>query len=59
MYLGDVVRRVIVRMSQESDIFDPISSKLSMPFILRYALSVCVCVSLSDALAGHAHHAIC
>ncbi|CAL9018439.1 unnamed protein product [Prunus brigantina] len=38
MYLGDVVRRVIVRMSQESDIFDPISSKLSMPFILRTPL---------------------
>ncbi|XP_050138724.1 hexokinase-3-like [Malus sylvestris] len=38
MYLGDVVRRVIVRMSQESEIFEPISSKLYMPFILRTPL---------------------
>lgn len=36
MYLGDIVRRVILRMSQESDIFGPVSSRLSMPFILRY-----------------------
>ncbi|XP_057955705.1 hexokinase-3 [Malania oleifera] len=35
MYLGDIVRRVILRMSQESDIFGPISSRLSMPFVLR------------------------
>ncbi|KAL2329197.1 hypothetical protein Fmac_022624 [Flemingia macrophylla] len=35
MYLGDIVRRVILRMLLESDIIGPISSKLSMPFILR------------------------
>ncbi|KAG2271283.1 hypothetical protein Bca52824_065838 [Brassica carinata] len=35
MYLGDIVRRVILRMSQESDIFGPISSILSTPFVLR------------------------
>jgi len=35
MYLGDLVRRVILRMSLESDMFGPISPKLSMPFILR------------------------
>lgn len=35
MYLGDIVRRVILRMSQESDVFGPISSKLHVPFILR------------------------
>ncbi|XP_061362424.1 hexokinase-3-like isoform X1 [Gastrolobium bilobum] len=34
MYLGDIVRRVILRMSLESDMFGPISSKLSIPFIL-------------------------
>ncbi|KAH7511343.1 hypothetical protein FEM48_ZijujUnG0025100 [Ziziphus jujuba var. spinosa] len=34
MYLGDIVRRVILRMSEEADIFGPVSSKLSMPFIL-------------------------
>ncbi|XP_011080376.1 hexokinase-3 isoform X2 [Sesamum indicum] len=35
MYLGDIVRRVILRMSQESDVFGPVSSKLHEPFILR------------------------
>ncbi|XP_027361783.1 hexokinase-3-like [Abrus precatorius] len=36
MYLGDIVRRVILRMSLESsDMFGHLSSKLSMPFILR------------------------
>lgn len=35
MYLGDIVRRVILRMSRESDTFEAISSKLSVPFILR------------------------
>ncbi|XP_015873818.3 hexokinase-3 isoform X1 [Ziziphus jujuba] len=38
MYLGDIVRRVILRMSEEADIFGPVSSKLSMPFILRTPL---------------------
>ncbi|KAJ9164317.1 hypothetical protein P3X46_023912 [Hevea brasiliensis] len=35
MYLGDIVRRVILRMSQESDIFGPVSSSLLVPFILH------------------------
>ncbi|CDY37134.1 BnaC06g03650D [Brassica napus] len=35
MYLGDIVRRVILRMSQESDIFGPSSSLLSEPYVLR------------------------
>ncbi|KAG2674776.1 hypothetical protein I3760_13G154000 [Carya illinoinensis] len=35
MYLGEIVRRVLLRMSQESDIFGALPSKLSMPFILR------------------------
>ncbi|PNX91381.1 hexokinase-3-like protein, partial [Trifolium pratense] len=34
MYLGDIVRRVILRMSLESEMFGPISSKLSTPFVL-------------------------
>ncbi|KAF3454269.1 hypothetical protein FNV43_RR04716 [Rhamnella rubrinervis] len=34
MYLGDIVRRVILRMSEETDIFGPVSSKLLVPFIL-------------------------
>lgn len=42
MYLGDIVRRVILRMSQESDIFGPISSILSTPFVLRF-ISFCIC----------------
>ncbi|GER40767.1 hexokinase [Striga asiatica] len=35
MYLGDIVRRVILRMSQESDVFGSVSSKIHIPFILR------------------------
>ncbi|XP_019155303.1 PREDICTED: hexokinase-3-like [Ipomoea nil] len=35
MYLGDIVRRVLLRMSQESNVFAPVSSKLATPFILR------------------------
>ncbi|KAE9612861.1 putative hexokinase [Lupinus albus] len=38
MYLGDIVRRVILRMSLDSDLFGPISPKLSVPFILRTPL---------------------
>ncbi|XP_061374117.1 hexokinase-3-like isoform X1 [Gastrolobium bilobum] len=34
LYLGDIVRRVILRMSIESDMFGAISPKLSMPFRL-------------------------
>ncbi|KAL7199350.1 hypothetical protein ACSBR2_021605 [Camellia fascicularis] len=34
MYLGDIVRRVLLRMSQGSDIFGPVASKLSVPSIL-------------------------
>ncbi|KAI3706753.1 hypothetical protein L6452_24701 [Arctium lappa] len=34
MYLGDIVRRVILRMSLESDIFGPVSSKLLARFVL-------------------------
>ncbi|KAI3768860.1 hypothetical protein L2E82_19696 [Cichorium intybus] len=32
MYLGHIVRRVIHKMSLESDIFGPVSSKLSARF---------------------------
>ncbi|XP_039028621.1 hexokinase-3-like isoform X1 [Hibiscus syriacus] len=35
MYLGDIVRRVILRMSEQSDIFGPVSSSLYLPFALR------------------------
>ncbi|GLT51042.1 hypothetical protein SLA2020_244890 [Shorea laevis] len=35
MYLGDIVRRVILKISQETDVFGPVSSKLLMPFTLR------------------------
>ncbi|CAI9785762.1 unnamed protein product [Fraxinus pennsylvanica] len=38
MYLGDIVRRVILRMSEELDVFGPESSKLHVPFILRTPL---------------------
>ncbi|KAH0926066.1 hypothetical protein HID58_018322, partial [Brassica napus] len=35
LYLGDIVRRVILRMSQVSDIFGPTSPMLSEPYVLR------------------------
>ncbi|KAL3653343.1 Hexokinase-3 [Castilleja foliolosa] len=35
MYLGEIVRRVILRMSQESEVFGPVSPSLHVPFILR------------------------
>ncbi|KAE8732380.1 Hexokinase-3 [Hibiscus syriacus] len=35
MYLGDIVRRVILRMSEELDIFGPVSPRLYVPFALR------------------------
>ncbi|CAN6444157.1 unnamed protein product [Victoria cruziana] len=35
MYLGDIVRRVILRMAQESDLFDAVDSRLNMAFSLR------------------------
>ncbi|KAJ4979938.1 hypothetical protein NE237_010718 [Protea cynaroides] len=38
MYLGDIVRRVILRMAQELDVFGDVASKLSEPFILRTPL---------------------
>ncbi|XP_076904824.1 hexokinase-3-like [Bidens hawaiensis] len=38
MYLGDIVRRVIYRLSLESDIFGPLSSKLSTRFELSTPL---------------------
>ncbi|GJU16371.1 hexokinase-3-like protein isoform X1 [Tanacetum coccineum] len=38
MYLGDIVRRVIHKISLESDIFGPVSSKLSARFALSTPL---------------------
>ncbi|XP_010273376.1 PREDICTED: hexokinase-3-like, partial [Nelumbo nucifera] len=38
MYLGDIVRRVMLRMSKESDIFGDATSRLSVPFILKTPL---------------------
>uniref|UniRef100_A0A7N0THD5 Phosphotransferase n=1 Tax=Kalanchoe fedtschenkoi TaxID=63787 RepID=A0A7N0THD5_KALFE len=36
MYLGDIVRRVILKMLEEADLLEPASTKLTMPFILRF-----------------------
>nr|KAJ0221625.1 hypothetical protein LSAT_V11C200090570 [Lactuca sativa] len=38
MYLGDIVRRLIHKMSLESNIFGPVSSKLSARFVLSTLL---------------------
>ncbi|CAN1158305.1 At1g50460 [Linum perenne] len=35
MYLGDIVRRVLLKISEKSDILGPVSSKLLMPFVLE------------------------
>lgn len=46
LYLGDIVRRVILRMSQESDIFGPTSSVLAEPYVLRYISSLSLATNL-------------
>ncbi|CAN6485909.1 unnamed protein product [Victoria cruziana] len=38
MYLGEIVRRVILKMGQECNLFGDIGSKLEEPFILRTPL---------------------
>jgi hexokinase len=36
MYLGDIVRRVLLKMAEEGELFcDTIPPKLRVPFILR------------------------
>ena len=40
MYLGDIVRRVILRILLETNMFGPVSYKLSMSFILRFVLYI-------------------
>ncbi|GAA0143004.1 kinase [Lithospermum erythrorhizon] len=35
MYLGEIVRRVLLRMSEEVGVFGATTSKLSVPFVLR------------------------
>ncbi|CAN0901822.1 At1g50460 [Linum grandiflorum] len=35
MYLGDIVRRVLLRITEESDILGPVTSKLSTRFVLE------------------------
>ena len=72
MYLGDIVRRVILRMSHEADIFGDALPKLSMPFILRFSLSVslsyttmyadkyiCICVAHMRLLLCAFNPAVC
>lgn len=36
MYLGDIVRRVLYRIAEESDVFGDAAACLSAPFALRY-----------------------
>ncbi|ONK63491.1 uncharacterized protein A4U43_C07F15700 [Asparagus officinalis] len=38
MYLGDITRRVLYRIAQESDIFGDAAASLSAPFVLRTPL---------------------
>lgn len=40
MYLGDIIRRVISAMAEESDLFGgDVAQNLSQPFILRFSSS--------------------
>lgn len=41
MYLGDIARRVLLRIAQESDILGDAVAGLSVPFILRYVMLDC------------------
>ena len=41
MYLGDIARRVLYRIAQDSDIFGDAAASLSVPFLLRYTLLYC------------------
>lgn len=37
MYLGEIVRRVLLRMAKEADLFgDTVPPKLMLPYLLRY-----------------------
>jgi len=37
MYLGDIVRRVLLKMAEEAEFFgDTVPPKLKIPFIIRY-----------------------
>lgn len=41
MYLGEVVRRVLVRIAEESSLFgDSVPEKLKVQFVLRYSLGL-------------------
>ena len=41
MYLGEIVRRVVAKMAQESDLFGhSLADKLAEPFVLRQVLHV-------------------
>lgn len=41
MYLGEILRRVLLRMAEEAAFFgDTVPPKLKIPFILRYALVI-------------------
>ncbi|KAF9595097.1 hypothetical protein IFM89_036986 [Coptis chinensis] len=56
MYLGDIVRRVILRMAQESDIFVGVASRLSVPFILRcFAVAAGLFIISLFMNSGHEH----
>lgn len=41
MYMGEIVRRVLLKMAQEASIFaDNVPPKLETPYILRYGFQV-------------------
>lgn len=46
MYLGEIVRRVVLRMLHELDVLGLVSSKIHVPFILRWNFILSLIISL-------------
>lgn len=47
MYLGEILRRVLLRMAEEASFFgDDVPPKLKIPFVLGYCMIKLLCLSL-------------
>lgn len=47
MYLGEILRRVLLRLAEEASFFgDEVPAKLKIPFVLRYSTKKPVCFIL-------------
>jgi len=44
MYMGEIVRRILLKMAQEASLFgDDVPQKLEIPYILRYGFQSPIC----------------